>query len=58
VVQKDIKMVSYSIVKADKRRRLGRGARQENGAAGNLRACADEMKKTAEDYLGEPVTER
>ncbi|MDY0006601.1 MAG: molecular chaperone DnaK [Spongiibacteraceae bacterium] len=57
VVQKDIKMVPYSIVKAD------------NGDAwvevkGNKMAppqisaeTLKKMKKTAEDYLGEPVTE-
>ena len=57
VVQRDISMVSYKIVKAD------------NGDAwveANGRAMAppeisarvlQKMKKTAEDYLGEPVTE-
>jgi molecular chaperone DnaK len=57
VVQKDIKMVPYSIVAAD------------NGDAwvdvkGDLKAppqisaeVLKKMKKTAEDYLGEPVTE-
>ncbi|MDJ0940543.1 MAG: molecular chaperone DnaK [Woeseiaceae bacterium] len=57
VVQRDIKMVPYSIVKAD------------NGDAwveANEKAMAPpeisarvlmKMKKTAEDYLGEPVTE-
>ena len=57
VVQKDIKMVPYSIVAA------------ENGDAwidvkGDLKAppqisaeVLKKMKKTAEDYLGEPVTE-
>ena len=57
VVQRDINMVPYAIVKAD------------NGDAwveGNDKAMAppevsarvlQKMKKTAEDYLGEPVTE-
>ena len=42
VVQKDIDMVPYKIVERRQRRRLGRGAGQEDGAAGDLGARAHE----------------
>ncbi len=42
VVQKDIDMVPYKIVERRQRRRLGRGAGQEDGAAGSLGARARE----------------
>jgi molecular chaperone DnaK len=56
VVQKDIKLVPYKIVKADNGDAWVR-CRQEDGAAANLAEVLKKMKKTAEDYLGEPVTE-
>ena len=40
VVQKDIGMVPYKIVEGRQRRRLGRGQRQEDGAARDLGARA------------------
>jgi len=57
VVQRDINMVSYSIVKADN----GDAWVEANGkkmAPPEISArVLMKMKKTAEDYLGEPVTE-
>jgi len=57
VVQKDIKMVPYKIVKADN----GDAWVQANGekmAPPQVSAqVLMKMKKTAEDYLGQPVTE-
>lgn len=57
VVQKDIKLVPYKIVKADN----GDAWVEVNGqkmAAPQISAeVLKKMKKTAEDYLGEPVTE-
>src|ERR1044071_3989414 len=57
VVQKDINMVSYKIVKADN----GDAWVEANGekkAPPEISArVLMKMKKTAEDYLGEPVTE-
>jgi len=57
VVQRDIKMVPYSIVKADN----GDAWVEANGkkmAAPEISAkILQKMKKTAEDYLGEEVTE-
>ena len=48
----------YKIVKRRQRRRLGRSARQEDRAAAGVSAeVLRKMKKTAEDYLGEQVTE-
>ena len=47
----------FKIVEGRQRRRLGRGARQEDGAARISAQVLIKMKKTAEDYLGEPVTE-
>ena len=56
-VQKDIKLVPYNIVKADN----GDAWVEVNGqkmAAPQISAeVLKKMKKTAEDYLGEPVTE-
>ena len=51
VVQQDIKMVPYKIVARRQRRRLGGRAGQEDGAAGDLRARADEDE---EDRRGLP----
>ncbi len=57
IVQKDIKMVPYKIVKADN----GDAwvcVRDENKAPPQISAeVLRKMKKTAEDYLGTPVTE-
>ncbi|MDX1812221.1 MAG: Hsp70 family protein, partial [Gammaproteobacteria bacterium] len=57
VVQRDIKLVPYKIVKADN----GDAWVEANGkkmAAPEISArVLMKMKKTAEDYLGEPVTE-
>lgn len=57
VVQKDIKMVPYKIAKADN----GDARVEVNGqkmAPPQISAeILKKMKKTAEDYLGEPVTE-
>lgn len=57
VVQKDIKMVPYNIVKADN----GDAWVEVNGdkmSAPQISAqILMKMKKTAEDYLGEPVTQ-
>ncbi|RQO51036.1 molecular chaperone DnaK [Pseudomonas sp. KBW05] len=57
VVQKDIKMVPYKIAKADN----GDAWVEVNGTRMSAPQISAEvlkkMKKTAEDYLGEPVTE-
>ena len=57
IVQKDIKMVPYKIVKADN----GDAwvcVKNENKAPPQISAeVLRKMKKTAEDYLGKPVTE-
>jgi hypothetical protein len=56
VVQKDIKLVPYKIVKADNGDawvRAGKKMAPPQISAEVLK----KMKKTAEDYLGEPVTE-
>ncbi|ADE16480.1 chaperone protein DnaK [Nitrosococcus halophilus Nc 4] len=57
VVQRDIKMVSYNIVKADNGdawvEAMGKKMAPPEISANVLR----KMKKTAEDYLGEEVTE-
>lgn len=57
IVQKDIKMVPYKIVKADN----GDAwvcVRDDNKAPPQISAeVLRKMKKTAEDYLGKPVTE-
>ncbi|MBN51801.1 MAG: molecular chaperone DnaK [Spongiibacteraceae bacterium] len=57
VVQKDINMVPYKIVKADNGDAWVE-ARGEKRAPPQVSAdVLKKMKKTAEDYLGEPVTE-
>lgn len=57
VVQKDIKMVPYKIVKADNGDAWVE-VRGEKMAPPQISAqVLKKMKKTAEDYLGEPVTE-
>lgn len=57
VVQKDIKMVPYSIVKADNNDAWVE-VRGKKVAPPEVSAqVLMKMKKTAEDYLGEPVTE-
>ena len=57
VVQKDIKMVPYKIVKADNGDAWVE-VRGETMAPPQISAqVLKKMKKTAEDYLGEPVTE-
>ena len=57
VVQKDIKMVPYSIVKADNGDAWVE-VKGEKMAPPQISAeVLKKMKKTAEDYLGEPVTE-
>jgi len=57
VVQKDIKMVPYKIVKADNGDAWVT-VRGESMAPPQVSAqVLKKMKKTAEDYLGEPVTE-
>src|ERR1700691_3292283 len=57
VVQKDIKMVSYHIVKADNGDAWVE-VRDKKMAPPEISArVLMKMKKTAEDYLGEPVTE-
>jgi len=57
VVQKDIKMVPYKIVKADNGDAWVT-IRGESMAPPQVSAqVLKKMKKTAEDYLGEPVTE-
>ena len=57
VVQKDIKMVPYKIVKADNGDAWVE-ARDRRMAPPEVSArVLMKMKKTAEDYLGEPVTE-
>src|SRR5690606_26474879 len=57
VVQKDIKMVPYEIVKADNGDAWVR-VKGDNKAPPQISAeVLKKMKKTAEDYLGEAVTE-
>ncbi len=57
VVQKDIKMVPYKLVKADNGDAWV-SVRGESMAPPQISAqVLKKMKKTAEDYLGEPVTE-
>ena len=57
VVQKDIKMVPYEIVKADNGDAWVR-VKGDSKAPPQISAeVLKKMKKTAEDYLGEPVTE-
>src|SRR5690554_3654496 len=57
IVQKDIKMVPYEIMKADNGDAWVR-VRDEKLAPPQIAAqILQKMKKTAEDFLGEPVTE-
>ncbi len=56
MVQRDIKMVPYSIIKADNNDAWV-GVRDQKIAPPEISAqVLIKMKKTAEDYLGEPVT--
>lgn len=56
VVQKDISMVPYEIVKADNGDAWVRVNGQDMSAPQISAQVLMKMKKTAEDYLGEPVT--
>lgn len=57
VVQKDIKMVPYKIIKADNGDAWVRVKNQDKAPPQISAEVLRKMKKTAEDYLGEPVTE-
>ena len=57
VVQKDIKMVPYKIIKADNGDAWVRVKGQDKAPPQISAEVLRKMKKTAEDYLGEPVTE-
>ncbi|MDI3323085.1 molecular chaperone DnaK [Pontibacterium granulatum] len=57
VVQKDIKMVPYKIVEADNGDAWVQVRDQKLAAPQVSAEILKKMKKTAEDYLGEPVTE-
>ncbi len=57
VVQKDIQMVPYSIVKADNGDAWMEVKGQKMAPPQISAEVLKKMKKTAEDYLGEPVTE-
>ncbi|WP_314017835.1 molecular chaperone DnaK [Stutzerimonas degradans] len=57
VVQKDIKMVPYNIVKADNGDAWVEVKGQKMAPPQISAEVLKKMKKTAEDYLGEPVTE-
>jgi molecular chaperone DnaK len=57
IVQKDIKMVPYKIVKADNGDAWVRVNNQDKAPPQISAEVLIKMKKTAEDYLGEPVTE-
>ncbi|WP_020682923.1 molecular chaperone DnaK [Marinobacterium rhizophilum] len=57
VVQKDIKMVPYSIVEADNGDAWVAVKGKKMAAPQVSAEVLKKMKKTAEDYLGEPVTE-
>jgi molecular chaperone DnaK len=57
VVQKDIKMVPYGIVKADNGDAWVEARGQKMAPPQISAQVLKKMKKTAEDYLGEPVTE-
>jgi molecular chaperone DnaK len=50
-------MVPYKIVEGRQRRRLGRGGGKKMAPPEISARVLMKMKKTAEDYLGEPVTE-
>lgn len=57
VVQKDIKMVPYKIVKADNGDAWVRVKKEDKAPPQISAEVLRKMKKTAEDYLGKPVTE-
>lgn len=57
IVQKDVKMVPYKIVKADNGDAWVRVKDEEKAPPQVSAEVLIKMKKTAEDYLGEPVTE-
>ncbi len=57
VVQKDIKMVPYNIVKADNGDAWVEAKGKKMAPPQVSAQVLQKMKKTAEDYLGEPVTE-
>ncbi|WP_134596529.1 molecular chaperone DnaK [Pseudomonas aeruginosa] len=57
VVQKDIQMVPYSVVKADNGDAWVEVKGQKMAPPQISAEVLKKMKKTAEDYLGEPVTE-
>lgn len=57
VVQKDIKMVPYKIIKADNGDAWVQVKGQDKAPPQVSAEVLRKMKKTAEDYLGEPVTE-
>ena len=57
VVQKDIKLVPYKIVKADNGDAWVEAKGQKMAPPQVSAEVLKKMKKTAEDYLGEPVTE-
>jgi len=57
VVQKDIHMVSYKIVKADNGDAWVEAQGEKKAPPEISARVLMKMKKTAEDYLGEPVTE-
>ncbi len=57
VVQKDIKMVPYKIVKADNGDAWVRVKGDDKAPPQISAEVLRKMKKTAEDYLGQPVTE-
>jgi molecular chaperone DnaK len=57
VVQRDIKMVPYKIVKADNGDAWVEAQGKRMAAQEISARVLMKMKKTAEDYLGEPVTE-
>ncbi|MFV3319216.1 molecular chaperone DnaK [Pseudomonas sp. NY15374] len=57
VVQKDIKLVPYKIVKAGNGDAWVEAAGKEMAPPQISAEVLKKMKKTAEDYLGEPVTE-
>lgn len=57
IVQKDIKMVPYKIIKADNGDAWVRVNKQDKAPPQISAEVLIKMKKTAEDYLGESVTE-
>ncbi|MFM7784243.1 MAG: Hsp70 family protein, partial [Gammaproteobacteria bacterium] len=57
VVQKDIQMVPYTIAKADNGDAWVQVKEQKMAPPQISAQVLKKMKKTAEDYLGEPVTE-